>query len=275
MLAVVGLGAVEDRALVGGAPDLQGLAVEVLAPEGKHLPQPHADVGEDADHRLVAAGGFGEGVHLLEAEDADLPALLLGSWVIGSDPDSLERIKVGNFVGDRVLGHRREGAEDADDSCCRSALDSQHVVDQGEGVPSAQLPHRPLLQRDALDLHLEHAADAVLVGLVGPFRSWVMVGQVEKYSPRVSGRSESPYASSIACWASPLEGERALAVIPAWPGDPAFAVSAGVSRHPDDLPGGVAAFRRSLPARHSGSPLRWARKASTSAGSIRREAPSL
>lgn len=106
-------------------------------------------------------------MHLLEAEDTDWPRFLLGSRVVGSDPDSLERVEVGDFVGDRVLGHRRERAEDADDSRCRSSLDSQHVVNQGEGMASAQLAHRPLLEWDALDLRLEHAADAVLVGLVG------------------------------------------------------------------------------------------------------------
>jgi hypothetical protein len=46
-------------------------------------------------------------------------------------------------------------------------LDAQHVVDQSESVTAAQLAHRPLLQRDALDLYLEDAADPVLVGLVG------------------------------------------------------------------------------------------------------------
>jgi hypothetical protein len=71
-------------------------------------------------------------------------------------------------------------------------LDSQHVVDQGEGVAAAQLAHRPLLELDALYLDLEDAADPVLVGLVGAFRPWVMGRQVAKYSPRVSGRSESP-----------------------------------------------------------------------------------
>jgi hypothetical protein len=95
-------------------------------------------------------------------------ALLLGPGIVGSDPDSLERVEVGYFVGDRVLGHRRERAEDADDSRCGSSLDSEHVVDQGESVAAAQLAHWPLLQEDALDLNVEDAADPVLVGLVGP-----------------------------------------------------------------------------------------------------------
>jgi hypothetical protein len=120
-------------------------------------------------HRLVAAGGLGEGVHLLEAEDADWPSLLLCPRVVGSDSNALQWVEVGDFVGDRVLGHCRKGAEDADDTGCGSALDSQHVVDQGEGMASAQLAHRPLLQRNPLYLDLEDAADPVLVGLIGPF----------------------------------------------------------------------------------------------------------
>jgi hypothetical protein len=63
--------------------------------------------------------------------------------------------------------HRGEGAENADDPGGGSALDPEHVIDQGEGVAAAQLPHRPLLQGNALDLYVEDAADAVLVGGVG------------------------------------------------------------------------------------------------------------
>ena len=81
----------------------------------------------------------------------------------------LNGLRSADFVGDRVLGHRREGAEDADDSGGGSALDPQHVVDQGEGVAAAQLAHRPVLEGDALDLDVEDAADPVLVGRVGPF----------------------------------------------------------------------------------------------------------
>ena len=112
-LAVVGLRSLKDLALVGGAADLERLAVEVFAAQGQHLPQPQAAVGEDADHRLVAAGHFGEAVHLLEAGDADRPRLLLRPRVVGPDADALEGVEVADFVGDRVLGHCREGAEDS------------------------------------------------------------------------------------------------------------------------------------------------------------------
>lgn len=53
-------------------------------------------------------------MHPLEAEDADRVALLLCPWVVGVDTNSLEGVEVADFVGDRVLGHCREGAEGAD-----------------------------------------------------------------------------------------------------------------------------------------------------------------
>ena len=67
----------------------------------------------------------------------------LGS--LARDADALERIEVADFVGDRVLGHCREGAEDADGTGGGSTFVRQHVVDQGEGVAAAQLVHRPVL----------------------------------------------------------------------------------------------------------------------------------
>lgn len=57
-LAVVGLRALEDLALVGGAADLESLAVEVFAVEG----QPQAAVGDGPDHRLVAPCRLSEAV---------------------------------------------------------------------------------------------------------------------------------------------------------------------------------------------------------------------
>ena len=175
-LAVVGLGALEYGSLVGGTADLEGLAVEVIGAEGQDLAEAQAGVGEDTDHRLVGAGGLGEGVHLLEGEDADRAGLLLGAGVVGSDPDSLEGIEIADFVGDRVLGHRRERAEDADSSGGGSALLAEHVIDQGEGVAAAKLAHRSVSQGDALDLYVGDAADPVLIGGVRPLGSWMALG---------------------------------------------------------------------------------------------------
>jgi hypothetical protein len=89
---------------------------------------------------LVAAGRFGEAVHLLEAEDSDRPWLLLRPRIVSSDPDSLEGVEVADFVGDRVLGHRRQRAEDADGAGGGATFGPQHVVDQDERVAAAQLP---------------------------------------------------------------------------------------------------------------------------------------
>jgi len=124
---------------MGGAADLERLAVEVFSAKRQHLPQPQTAVGENADHCLVAAGRFGEAVHFLEGEDADRSRLLLRPRVVGSDADALEGVEVADFVGDRVLGHRREGAEDADGSRGCSTFGPQHVVDQSERVTAAQL----------------------------------------------------------------------------------------------------------------------------------------
>src|SRR6201999_2028369 len=60
LLAVVGLGALEDPARVGGAADLEGLAVEVFGAEGEDLAEAHAGVGEGPHQRLVATGRLRE-----------------------------------------------------------------------------------------------------------------------------------------------------------------------------------------------------------------------
>jgi hypothetical protein len=99
-------------------------------------------------------------VHFLEAEDADRAALLLRSPVVGSDPDALEGVELGHFVGDRILGHRRQRAEDTDPPVvalpsfvCGSTRD--------EGVAAARFVERPIPKGDALDLNVQHAGDAV------------------------------------------------------------------------------------------------------------------
>lgn len=165
---MIGLRPLEDSTLVGGAADLEGLAVEVFATERQHLAESEPAIREDADHRLVVARRFREAVHLLEGEDADRAGLLLlRPRVVGSDANTLERVEVADFIRDRVLGHSREGAEDANRPRRGPAFDPEHVVNQGEGVTSAQLAERPILQRDALDLYVGDTADAMVVGRVG------------------------------------------------------------------------------------------------------------
>lgn len=52
-------------------------------------------------------------MHLLEGEGADRAVLGLRPRIVCSDADALEGVEVADFIGDRVLGHRREGAENA------------------------------------------------------------------------------------------------------------------------------------------------------------------
>lgn len=103
-LVVVGLRSVKDPSLMGSSANLERLAVEVFAAQRQDLAKSQAGIGEDADHRLVTASGFGEAVHLLEAEDADRAGLLFRPWVVGADADALEGVELADFVGDRVLG---------------------------------------------------------------------------------------------------------------------------------------------------------------------------
>jgi hypothetical protein len=166
-LAVVGLRALEDHSLMGGAANLERLTVEVFPAQRQHLAQAQTAVGEYADHRLVAPGRLGEAMHLLEGEDADRSRLLLRPRVVGSDPHALEGIEIADFIGDRVLGHRREGAEDANGSRSRSTFGPQHVVNERQRMTAAQLAERPVLQRDSLDYNIGDAADAVVVRVVG------------------------------------------------------------------------------------------------------------
>jgi hypothetical protein len=58
----------------------------------------------------------------------------------------------------------------------RSAFDAEHVIHEREGVAAAQLVQWPVLERDALDLHIEDSADSVVVSGVGPFRTRVTLG---------------------------------------------------------------------------------------------------
>jgi hypothetical protein len=61
----------------------------------------------------------------------------LRSRIVGSDADALEGVEVADFIRDRVLGHRREGAEGADGPGGCSTFGPQHVIDQGERVAAA------------------------------------------------------------------------------------------------------------------------------------------
>jgi len=118
------------------------------------------------------------------------------------------------------------------------------VVDQGEGVTSAQLAERPVLQGDALDLYVGNPADAVVVRRVGALGSRVALGPgggiVAEGVGAIREAVSLVYGSQRI--GLPLEG--AFAAVPGRLGDAALAVPPGVSRNPYDLSRWVAAFDR-------------------------------
>lgn len=164
--------------------------------------------------------------------------------------------------------------KDAYRSRGRPSFDSEHVVDQGESVAAAQLAHRPVLQPDALDLHVGDTADSVLVGRVGSLGSGVALGPGGEVVAECVGsiREAVGLVNRPLRFAFPFEGP--LASVPGRLGDAVLTVATGVARDPDHGSGRIAALDRRL-APHAASSLWRARKSSTSAGSIRRAAPSL
>ena len=156
--------------------------------------------------------------------------------------------------GDRVLGHCREGAQDADRPGGRSAFDPEHVVDQGEGVTAAQLAHRPVLQGDALDLYVGHSADAVVIRRVRALGSRVALGPgggVVAQGVR-SVREAVCLVNRLLRFALP--GEGSFASVPGRFGDVAATIAAGVTSYPHNLAGRVAALDGSV-APHDASSL--------------------
>ena len=147
----------------------------------------------------------------------------------------LKEVEVADFVGNRVLGHRREGSQDVHDARGRSTFVPQHVVDQGEGVAAAQLAQWPVPQGDALDLHVEHAADAVVVRGVGALRSWVAFGP----GLGVLAEGVGSIRKAVRLFNRPLSIglalERAPSSVPGRLPDVVLAVAPGVAGDPDHL----------------------------------------
>ncbi len=150
----------------------------------------------------------------------------------------------------------------------------QHVVDQDQGVAAAQLAHRPILQRDALDLHVDEATDPVLVGRVRPLGSRVALRPRREVRAQRVGSVRDPVRLVDRPLGVGLPGEGAVSPVPGRLGDVMLAISAAIPGNPYDLARRVAAAGGRL-APHTASSRCLARKSSTSAGSIRRDAPSL
>jgi hypothetical protein len=121
-------------------------------------------------------------------------------------------------------------------------------------MAAAQLAERPVLQRDALDLNVGNAADAVVVRRVGAFRARMALGP----GGGVVAEGVRPIRESI-CLVDGflrigLPPEGAFATIPGRLCDVALAVPPGVARDPYDLSRRVAALDRRV-APHDASSL--------------------
>jgi hypothetical protein len=155
---------------------MERLAVEVRTVEPEHLAQAKTTVGDHPDERLPLTGRRREGMHLVEGEHPRLALRLAGSRVVGTDPHAPESVDVGDLVGDRVLRHRRERAQDVPRPGGGPALDGQHVGDQLECVTAAEVPERPVAQSPPLDLDVEHPGEPVVVCPVGPLTARMAFG---------------------------------------------------------------------------------------------------
>lgn len=213
-------------------------------------------------------------MHFFEAEDADGAAFLLGPRVVGADADALERVEVTDFIRDCVLGHRREGAEDADGPGGGSTFLGEHVVDKGEGVAPAQLAQWPVAQSDALDLHVGDAAYPMVVGVVGALRPGVPFGPGLEVVAEGVGSIREAVRLVDGALRFGLATKGSLPPVPGRLRNVVLAIATRVPSNPDDRARGVAAFDGRL-APHAASSRCRVRKSSTSAGSIRRAAPSL
>jgi hypothetical protein len=92
LFSVVGLRPLEDLALVGGAANLEGLAVEVFPAQRQNLTQPEPGVGEDADHCPVTAGGFAKRC-ISSKVNPDRAGLLLGLRIVAQMRRPLNRLR--------------------------------------------------------------------------------------------------------------------------------------------------------------------------------------
>jgi hypothetical protein len=121
------------------------------------------------------------------------------------------------------------------------------MVDQREGMATAQLAERPVLEEDALDLYIGDPTDSVVVRCVGPLGARVALspsGGVIAEGVRAVREAVS-LVNGFLRIALSLEG--ALASVPARLRDVPPTVPARVAGHPNDLPGGVAALDWRLP----------------------------
>jgi hypothetical protein len=88
------------------------------------------------------------------------------------------------------------------------------VIDQGEGVTASQLVQWPVLERDALDLHVEDSADSVVVRGIGAFCSGVTFGPGGRVVAEGVGAVADPVCLINRTLSIRFAGEGALAPVP-------------------------------------------------------------
>jgi hypothetical protein len=134
---VVCLRSLKDGTFVGGPPHPKCAPVKVRALQRQDLAEAQASIGEGTHHCLMGAGPPCKAVHHREVEDAHRASALSDPRVAGAHMDALERISLGDLVGDRVLGHRRESAQDRGGTAGGPALDPEQVVYEPQRMATA------------------------------------------------------------------------------------------------------------------------------------------
>lgn len=135
---------------------------------------------------------------LLPVPGADGPRLLGGAGVVGAQAGALEGVELDEFVGDRVLDHGRERAQDPERPPHGAALLYEHVVDDREGVATPEIAQRPVAQRPPLDCDIENPPDAVLVGVVGALGARMPSGPGLEVEAEGKRRGDTPAGRRLA-----------------------------------------------------------------------------
>ena len=177
---------------------------------------------------LTAASGLVVALRMYETHRQRKPALDLAI----AQPNAFEWIATGDLVGDRVLSHCREHAQDVPRASDGAPLLAQHVVNELVGVLPAQIGQWPIPQHRSVNLDIKHAAHPMVVGRISALGARVALGPVRgirahlvpcdrrRRGGRVVGRVDRGLGLALV-----LEGAGAAP----------FAARARLARDPDDL----------------------------------------
>jgi hypothetical protein len=236
-----------------------------------------AAVGLERSRAHLCPAGRGESVHTLPAEHASRVPGLSSARVVCADLHPADEIDVRHLVGNRILRHRRQRAEDVLRPAGRPALIAEHVGDERERMAPLEVPEEPVAQPAALDLDVEHLADAAVVSRVRSACPRVPLGPGGGVGADRLWAPGPPVAQVVVLVDRALRvralRERALAAVPlGLVGEPP-AIKTGHPRHPDRRAGWIHPPDRPLVevlAHAALSSRRLARYLSTSRGSILR-----